>query len=69
MFKTSRVYARMIFVGDVLMVGGNLYTVTGIRANADRNTVLYFHYQDNPDRKIILVVPANAGTHNHSRQL
>jgi len=59
MLKTSRVYARMIFVGDVLMIGGNQYVVTGIRANADKNTVLHFHYQDNPDRKIILVVPAN----------
>jgi hypothetical protein len=59
MFKTSRVYARMLFVGDVMIIGGNHYTVTKIRQNEDRNTVLYFHYLDNPERKIILVIPSN----------
>jgi hypothetical protein len=61
MFKyPMRCYAQMIYVGDVLVIGGNHYPVTAVRrSSADKMAVLVFHNEEFPDRKITLVCPAN----------
>jgi hypothetical protein len=58
MLKIRRIYARMIFEGDVVTVGGNDYVVTNIHPGFDENVVIGFLLQDEPRRKVTLVCPA-----------